>query len=107
MDTTDKYILKNKKAVECHDLMEWAEWFETADKVVKRESIGGYQISTIFLGLDHGWTKTGPPILFETMVFKRGNDGKIDYSELDMERYSTWEEAEKGHKKMVKKFKNK
>lgn len=50
----------------------------------------GIEVSTVFLGLDHAWGD-GPPMLFETMVFGGSND---EYCE----RYSTWDEAEAGHK---------
>ena len=95
----DKYILKNKIAVPVENVLEWGHWFETADRIVKQETLShGYYVSTVFLGLDHNFG-SGKPLLFETMVFK----GK-DMGDLDMERYSTWEEAEAGHKKMVEKW---
>lgn len=50
-------------------------------------------VSTVFLGLDHQYGD-GPPLLFETMVF----GGPLDH---EMNRYSTWNEAEKGHQEMV------
>jgi hypothetical protein len=53
----------------------------------------GTEVSTVFLGLDHAWGD-GPPLLFETMIFGGTED---EYCE----RYSTWEEAEAGHKKAV------
>lgn len=58
---------------------------------VARITIGKYLVSTVFLGLDHAWS--GPPLLFETMVFKDNNYGSVEYEQ----RYSTWYEAEKGH----------
>lgn len=54
----------------------------------------GITVSTVFLGLDHNWTDHGPPILFETMVFD-------DYDRPYQQRYSTWEEAEIGHRAKV------
>ena len=45
----------------------------------------------MFLGLDHSWG--GKPLLFETMVF-RNRSGE------EMDRYSTWDEAEAGHQLM-------
>lgn len=88
----DKYILEGKTPVLC-DLMPWAKWYETADRQVALTKIKGTWISTIFLGLDFNLTG-GPPHLFETRVL----GGKL-YGEQD--RYSTWEEAEKGHKEMI------
>ncbi len=55
--------------------------------------VGDARISTVFLGMDHSWGG-GPPLLFETLVF----GGPLDD---EMERYSTWEQAEAGHEAMV------
>lgn len=43
---------------------------------------------------------TPEPLLFETMIFKI-KDGKVNYRDLYSDRYSTWEEAEEGHKKAL------
>jgi hypothetical protein len=53
-------------------------------------------ISTVFLGLDHNFTRDGPPILFETMVFLDGEE----VSDLTM-RYCTSTEARAGHDEIV------
>lgn len=53
------------------------------------------EVSTVFLGLDHSFG-SGPPLLFETLVF----GGPFDQ---EMERYATWVEAEYGHVRMVDK----
>ncbi len=55
------------------DLNKWAEWIETAHRHVALDHIGDSKISTVFLGLDHGW-KPGPPVLWETMVFGGPHD---------------------------------
>ena len=96
---TNYYILKDKKIVKV-DLLTWSQWFENADnkRIALDKLPNGKRASTVFLGIDHGWGE-GPPLLFETMVFSKNS-----YEDLDMERYSTYEEAEKGHKKMVKKW---
>lgn len=94
MGMNDKYILNGKEAVICNDLLKWGKWFETADRTVKKTEVGDAEVSTVFLGLDHNFGR-GEPLLFETMVFGGEHDG-------DQDRYSTWEEAEKGHEKMVK-----
>ena len=90
---SDKYILDGHKVVPCCDLMEWAEWFEAADRHVDRTMVGDIKVSTVFLGLDHSFGG-GEPQLFETMIF----GGKLDG---EMWRYSTWEQAEKGHQEAV------
>ncbi len=53
------------------------------------------RVSTVWLGLNHGW-EPGEKLIFETMVFR---DGSSD----ECERYSTLEEALEGHERMVKK----
>ncbi len=94
-----KYILDGHKPVPCNDVLKWAAWFEKADRIVKKTKIDDVRISTIFLGIDHRFGK-GAPLLFETMIFGRIFDQK-------MWRYSTWEEAEKGHQKAVEEVFNK
>lgn len=93
-----QYILDGHEPVCCHSIIEWAKWFETAKRHVKNDKLdNGVKISTVFLGLDHSFGDS-EPMLFETMVF----GGKLDQK---MERYSTWDEAEEGHKKWLKKAK--
>ena len=93
------YILQGKLAVPVRDVLEWGRWFETADRKVARTTVGPVDVSTVFLGLDHSFGD-GPPLLFETMVFD-SDGGVTDWAGLDIcERYPSWEEAEKGHKKV-------
>ena len=93
---TDKYILEGHDAKPCDDLLAWGQWMQEADRKVCRDQVGEYDVSTVFLGLDHNYGGNGPPLIFETMVF--GDD------ELDVERYATWNEAERGHDAMVRKY---
>ena len=88
------YMLVGKKPVPC-DLMTWATLRSTANRHVAISEFEWGKVSTVFLGLDHQWFD-GPPLLFETMIF----GGPLDQ---EMDRYSTWEEAEAGHKAMVEK----
>ncbi|HSV08577.1 MAG TPA: hypothetical protein VLI07_18820 [Candidatus Binatus sp.] len=62
-------------------------------KVVKQEHVGPYFVSTVWLGLDHSFGR-GPPIVFETMVFKE------DRTDLECWRYATEAEAVEGHQLM-------
>lgn len=64
--------------------------------VAKTQVYDGCNVSTVFLGLDHGYRPGDPPIVFETMVF----GGPFDQ---DQERYATWDEAVAGHARWVKK----
>ena len=95
---SDKYILDGKKVIRV-SLDEWARWFELADRHIGNDMIGKVQVSTVFLGLDHN-LGTGKPLLFETMIF----GGKRDEEQY---RYSTYAQAERGHKKIVAELKAK
>lgn len=93
----NRYILKNRVPVPEPDLLTWGRFFESKDRIVARTDLGDVHVSTVFLGLDHRFTNSGDPILFETMVFGGAHDG-------DQERYCTWDDAERGHAAMVKKI---
>lgn len=94
----DKYILEGKKPVPCNDLLTWGKFLQSADRTVAKDTVGESGVSTVFLGLNHNFGD-GPPLIFETMVFGGDHDG-------DCERYSTWEEAEAGHKEVVSKLRS-
>lgn len=63
----------------------------------------GTWISTVWLGIDHQFIDTEPPLIFETMVFW----SEENLSELDMARYATEAEAQTGHDAMVTKWRMK
>lgn len=88
------YILQGKEPQLVTDSEVWGQWFETSDRRVAFDKVGSVEISTVFVGLDlaYGYDL---PILFETMVFN-----EPEYEGIQ-ERYSTWVEAEAGHKKIV------
>lgn len=79
---------------------------------------GQYHVSTMFLRVDHQLHDGGPPLLFETMVFTVTGKTTViqgmrlplmptcSWQEDDGEwcgqrRYSTWAEAEAGHKEVL------
>ena len=64
-----KYILNDKgEPMLCDDIVTWANWFEAADRRVAITQVEGCIVSTAFLGIDYSFS--GPPIVWETMVFK-------------------------------------
>lgn len=98
---TGRYILdENNNAVEEPDVLKWAGWFQKAGLRVATTEVGDHRISTVFLGLDHQFG-AGPPLLFETMVFKGDS-----YADCDMRRYSTHVQALAGHDQMVSKLRD-
>ena len=88
---------------------EWLEWrkrtddrhadangYKDPDKWPNRvawSEVGGYNVSTVFLAFDHGFSfgNDHVPILFETMACGEG-----PWDEYQ-DRYATWEQAEAGH----------
>lgn len=98
--------------------------------VVKQEYVANYWVSTVWLGINHSFGH-GPPLIFETMVFDadapdyrlfdylpddwKFEDGLPDdlperpevtrWQELDMDRYTTEEQALAGHAKIVQELK--
>jgi len=95
---SEHFILDNRKPVPC-DLMTWARMMQDAGgRRVAATEIEGSRVSTVFLGLDHSFGD-GPPLLFETLVFGGPLAG-------EMERCSTWEQAEAQHKAMCARVKS-
>ena len=90
------YILAGHNTVKTDSVTEWGRMMENMDKRrVGSTENNDISVSTVFLGIDHSFGD-GPPLLFETMIFGGEHDE-------DVERYSTWDEAEVGHKKMCEK----
>jgi hypothetical protein len=90
------YILnKEGDPVAEPDILKWAMWFQTADRIVGHAALrGDVTVSTVFLGVDHNF-HGGEPLLFETMIF----GGPLDETQ---ERYATHAAALAGHDRWVK-----
>lgn len=101
---------------------DWALIFEggEGERRVAEDQVGPFWVSTVWLGLDHQYGD-GPPLIFETMVFDVVDPvieekvwtvgGKTfrwtsdsSWRDLDLERYTTEEQALEGHKRMVDKI---
>lgn len=93
------YILKGKTPVPEPDVIKWGQWFETADRTVALNTFGDTVVSTVFLGTNHNYSDLGKSILFETCVFFNKESSEI------VDRYSSWDEAEVGHKKTCEAYK--
>lgn len=79
-------------------LEQWSRMFgdEEYKRIAKTDLPGGGHVSTVWMGLDHGFG--GLHLIFETMVF--GHPG----ADNEQERYSTEQEARAGHEEMVAKW---
>lgn len=81
-------------------LREWIEIVGDLDyKRVASDTVDPYWVSTVWLGIDHGFDPTKPPLIFETMVFL--SDSTAPAHEFDVRRYATEEEAVAGHEETV------
>lgn len=99
------YKLDENKKVMPSSLEEWSELIDgrlpTNYRHVADDMIEGKRVSTVFHGLCHNYNlsieipSVFKPLVFETMIF----DNK--QAENYQERYSTWEEAEEGHKRAI------
>jgi hypothetical protein len=85
------------KLMDEHDFL--ARFGDDEYKRVAFDTIGECDVSTVWLGLDHNFRGEGPPIIFETMVFGEG-----PYADYQW-RYSTEEEARRGHETVVEALK--
>lgn len=76
---------------------EWAKAFENIDdrRIDLTEFPDGDFVSTVWLGINHNFSGIGLPLIFETMSYESGKW-------VDGDRYSTEEEARKGHKVILK-----
>ena len=87
---SEYYTLDGHSAVPCS---QWPDLTKD-QKRVAADQIGEAWVSTVFLILNHSWEPFGRPLIFETMIFGGPHDSYCD-------RYSTWEEAEEGHRHVV------
>lgn len=80
-------------------LGQWARLWEdkSYQVLVQTWTRSGAWVSTVWLGNDHSFSLTGPPIIFETMVFHDGDD-------IMQDRYATELAATAGHWATVEQF---
>ncbi len=106
--------------VPCADILEWARWFETADRQLAETLIADARVSTVFLGCiasNNDMNSLVPDCLYETMVFApaatlallaaHGNHEdrsifSLVFGGVDIQRrYRTATEARQGHAEIV------
>jgi hypothetical protein len=103
MGIPDWYILLPDGTTEpTNDITKWSR--NRADTDLRRvgiDNIDGIVVSTVFLGLDHNWSESGPPLLFETMVFDHTAGADRKFLDLGCWRYSNIWAARAGHEQVV------
>jgi hypothetical protein len=92
------YVLdEDNQVIPTDSSASWALWFENANRIVGYTQITSEcHVSTVFIGINHRFSGEGPPLVFETMIF----EGPLDGHQW---RYSSWDDAETGHKAAVRK----
>jgi hypothetical protein len=86
--------------------LQWGDRFHNLNyRRVVWTDLGPVQVSTVWLGIDHGWG-LGPPVIFETFIFCENDQALTgaDGEELidTWGRYRTIEEAIAGHEEAVR-----
>ena len=90
------YVLKDGIPAPEPDRSKWFRFFGSPARWHIKKKVGPYEVSTVFLAMDHSNNPKGPPILWETMVFGKGP------LEGEQRRCSgTQEQAEAMHQEMV------
>lgn len=77
-------------------LDEWIALRKSENRRVAGTAVGQVWVSTVWLGLDHGFGGGGAPLIFETMAFVKGCR-----SEVLCYRYATEADALIGHEVAV------
>lgn len=72
--------------------------FDWETRFVLKTQVGNYKVSTVDLGIDHNMFGD-KPLYYETMIFSDDEDNQFEYYQ---ERYTTEEEARKGHEEAIK-----
>ena len=86
----NRAILVDKEVIIEPNFLKWANWFETGNRRVANKANTQTRVSTVFLGMDHGFG--GEPLWFETMIFGGEHDEYQD-------RCTTYDEALVMHEK--------
>jgi hypothetical protein len=94
------YLDDSNREVPCHgedDMRKGWEQKKAGRWRVGRDQVGDVDVSTVFLGLDHGYMGYGP-VCWETMVFGGPHD-------MYQRRYTSYEGAIRGHARTVEAIK--
>lgn len=88
---------ENNKPVKLLDVSEVEVWLKSKKRLLKRDAVQDYQVSTVFLVMDHSLNileMHSDPILWETMIFGYDDDNY-------QERYTSYEAAMAGHQRAI------
>jgi hypothetical protein len=93
------YILDaNGEPVLCKNIREWGDGMQQVGRTLACETVAGFDVSTVFLGIDHSF-HGGPPVLWETMIFDKERNTAFDGYQ---KRYTSRAAALAGHAEAVR-----
>ncbi|MEM1324946.1 MAG: hypothetical protein AAGI23_03275 [Bacteroidota bacterium] len=95
------YVLKDQQPIACKSAQDFSEQYFLSNPFLKIDKTDRHTVSTIFLGIDLRRKDELRPVLFETLVTTDSLENKIE-----LDRYSTWEEAMSGHELLLDKYAN-
>jgi len=94
----DFYILDDNNNVVLVNIEEYTEFYGSSKKFIRSTKQDNIHVSTVFLGINHNLDpNSGNIIIFETMVFLKGESVYVD-------QYSTYQQAVVGHIEKCKMF---
>jgi hypothetical protein len=101
----NSFILDENDFPRLVDLTEYYQWQKALPEDIKTgigftlalDKVEGVCVSTVYLGIDHGYGN-GPPVLWETMVFCEGKNDQ------DFERSTSRKDALKVHRRFCEKY---
>jgi hypothetical protein len=104
-------ILHHGSVILCSNRSKWVAWMKEAHAagtlIIAQDSIEGFQVATIFLGIDFNEGGIGPPLWFETVVFRRSTDGSLGFqTRSDAFQYRTAVDAFAGHVAVCQEVRN-
>jgi hypothetical protein len=95
------FKLEGHEVVPVNNVYDWCDWMDAGNLTVDWTTVDGFGVSTCFLGLAPPESRDGPPLLFETVLMRGQRLVRL------LERYTTWDDAEKGHKKWTQAVRDK
>jgi hypothetical protein len=104
-------ILHHGSVVLCSNRSKWVDWMKEAHAagtlIIAQDAVEEFQVATIFLGIDFNEGGIGPPLWFETVVFRRSTDGSLGLqTKSDAFRYRTAVDAFVGHVAVCQEVRN-
>lgn len=88
------FVLDKDREPFAVDFDTWVTWYQSYDTVIKQTGVNGFEVSTIFIGINAS-VHAGPPVLWETAVF---NECEV----TACYRYSSERRALEGHEELVR-----